>query len=173
MRALHLLSLILFFMFLFVQSGCGTANTPEPIPTDANSSDLAVYARFAPAKVDILPLTDFVDPGDELKPSTINVFVSLLDFFGSAKKSPGVFRFELYEYVPRSSGHMGGRIILWPDYDLTDPTVNNSRWRDFLRAYEFDLDFEPTAAQSYVLQVTCMSPHGRRLSTEVILQYTK
>ncbi len=174
MRVSHLLSWILCFAFLSLQAGCEPpTKTPEPLPNTDNSSDLTVYARFAPAKIDIIPLTEFVDPGDEQKPTTINVFVSLLDFFGSAKKSPGVFRFELYEYVPHASGHMGGRIILWPDYDLTDPAVNNSRWRDFLRAYEFDLDFEPTAAQSYVLQVTCICPHGRRLSTKVILQYSK
>lgn len=173
MRMFHLLSWLMCFVFLLPQAGCIPSKNPEPLPVTANDSDLAVYARFAPVKVDILPLTEFVDAGDEYKPSTINAFVSLLDFYGCAEKSPGVFRFELYEYVPRSSGHMGGRIILWPDYDLTDPALNNHHWRDFLRAYEFDLDFEPTTTRNYVLQVTCICPHGRRLSTETILQCSK
>ena len=75
--------------------------------------------------------------------------VSLLDPFDCQIKSPGVFRFELYEYVQRSAEPKGQRVIIWPDIDLTECSENNNHWRDFLRAYEFNLDFGPQRNQCY------------------------
>ena len=70
------------------------------------------------------------------------MYAALRDSFGSCLKAPGVFRFELYEYVQYSSEPKGKRIIIWPDIDLTDAAENNEYWNDFLRAYEFSLDLE-------------------------------
>jgi len=140
--------------------------------TSNNFKKLSVYSRFAPAKINIMPLTEFIRIGDTQQPN-INLYVSLLDSFGSQIKSPIVFRFELYQRVLRSAEPKGRRVVIWPDIDLTEPAANNEYWQDFLRAYEFDLPFEPDASQSYILQVTCLCPNGRRISAEFALKLTK
>ncbi len=153
--------------------------------TDDDLRRLSVYSHFAPAKINIMPLTEFIQHQSDFIPELkntlraetdwcgINHYVSLLDSFGSQIKSPCVFRFELYQKVKRSSEPKGSRVIIWPDIDLTDPEANNEYWQDFLRAYEFDLPFEPDTSQSYILQVTCLCPNGRRISTEFALKLTK
>ena len=139
--------------------------------TDDDFKRLSVYSHFAPAKINIMPLTEFISPGDA-RQANINLYVSLLDSFGSQIKSPCVFRFELYQKVQRSSEPKGRRVIIWPDIDLTDLVENDEYWRDFLRAYEFNLPFELRLGrtnQSYILQVTSLCPTGRRLSDEFVL----
>jgi len=140
--------------------------------TDNDFERLSVYSHFAPAKISIMPLTEFINPGGT-RQANMNLYVSLLDSFGSQIKSPCVFRFELYQRVQRSAEPKGRRIIIWPDIDLTEPVANDEYWRDFLRAYEFNLPFEPSASQNYILQVTCQCPNARRLSTEFALKFTK
>ena len=161
-------------IFAFINAGCEQLTTPAelPAPTGNDLNRLAVYAPYAPAKVDIMPLTELISNGDTGQ-AKISLYVSLLDTFGSQIKSPCVFRFELYERIQRSAAPKGGRIILWADIDLTDPARNDEHWRDFLRAYEFDLPFEPTANQSYILQVTCLCPTDKRLSAEFTLKQTQ
>lgn len=139
--------------------------------TDDDFKKLSVYSHFAPTKINIMPLTEFISPGDA-RQANINLYVSLLDSFGSQIKSPCVFRFELYQKVQRSAEPKGKRVIIWPDIDLTDPVANDEYWRDFLRAYEFNLPFEfrlGRTNQSYILQVTSLCPTGRRLSDEFAL----
>ncbi len=165
---------ILFFLF-FTVAGC---ESPQPTAESASRSDSAsrevsVYAGYTPVKVDILPLTELVGGSEEVKASAIKVYVSLLDAFDCQTKSPAVFRFELYKKVQRSAEPKGKRITIWPDIDLTEPGENNKYWRDFLRAYEFILDFEPTGKPSYILQVTCLCPEGKRLSAEFALEEAK
>ena len=159
---------IFFLCLLLVEAGC------ESMPAKAdNGSDISVYARYAPVKVDILPLTEFAIADDDENGSEINVYVSVLDSFGHQGKSPGTFRFELYRKLQRSAEPKGKRIVIWPDIDLTEPVKNNNHWRDFLRAYEFNLDFEPQSNHSYILQVTYLCPNGRRLSAEFDLKHTR
>ena len=93
--------------------------------------------------------------------------------FGDQIKSPGMFRFELYEYIQRSAEPKGKRAIIWPDIDLTDPIKNNEYWRDFLRTYVFSLPCKQSINQDYILQVTCLCPNGKRLSTEFMLRQIK
>jgi len=95
---------------------------------------------------------------------TLNAYVGLLDAFGCQIKAPGVLRFELYQYVPRSAEPKGQRLAIWPDIDLTHPATNNRYWLDFLRAYEFKLDAPAGLNETYVLEATCMCPDGRRLT---------
>ncbi|MFB0554424.1 MAG: hypothetical protein ACETWQ_14055 [Phycisphaerae bacterium] len=140
--------------------------------TDNDFKRLSVYSHFAPARISIMPLTEFINPGGT-RQANMNLYVSLLDSFGSQIKSPCVFRFELYQRVQRSAEPKGKRIIIWPDIDLTDPVANDEYWRDFLRAYEFNLPFESAVNQSYILQVTSLCPTGRRLSDEFALKLTK
>jgi hypothetical protein len=174
MKAAGLISLVFFFVLLLLNAGCDSALIAAKSPPGNGSGlDVSIYASYAPAKLDIVPLTELVSVGDARRTSQIYLYVGLLDSFGSQIKSPGVFRFELYEYVQRSADPKGTRLVIWPDIDLTDPAKNNEHWRDFLRAYEFNLDFEADKNQTYVLHVTCLCPAGKRLSSDVVLRATK
>jgi len=124
---------------------------------------------YAPDSIDIMPLTSFVFSENE-EPTKINIFVSLIDSYGSQVKAPGIFRFELFERVLRTGKPKGRRLALWRDIDLTSPQDNNAYWRDFLRAYEFNVDYEPDADKHYILQVTCMCLDGKRLVGEFVLR---
>ena len=96
----------------------------------------------------------------------LNIYVCLLDAYGEKIKAPGTLRFELYEYVQRSSESKGQRIAIWPDIDLNSPIENQKYWRDYLRAYEFALIAQASKDKTYILEVTCLYPTGKRLSTE-------
>jgi len=156
---------MLLILTVFLNVGCdSTAFT-------TGSVDPSNSPGYLPARVRICPLTEYnLFPNSDRFPR-IRIFLSIYDAFGSQIKSPGVFRFELYEYVHRSADPKGKRITIWPDVDLRDPGKNNEYWRDFLRAYEYNLDFDPkTPAQSYVLQATCFCPNGKRLSAEYTIR---
>ncbi len=162
----------LAFVCLFANAGCRLSALPAGSPTEIGNepNTAASYARYAPVKVDIMPLTEYVDLGDA-RQSEIRLYVALLDSSGSHVKSPARFRFELYQQVPRSAEAKGKRIKIWPHLDLNDPLKNNEYWRDFLRAYEFTLTVEQSRERSHILQVTCMCPNGRRLSSEFTLEH--
>ena len=171
----------LFFLILLSVSGCGT---PEETPGPAPRTQRPVETRpqeaverppvvrtvgFATARIQILPLTELADSGQG---AILSVYLALLDAFGSQIKAPGILRFELYEYVPRSADPKGQRIGIWSgvDLDLTDPAKNNTYWRNFLRAYEFQLDVQADTGETYILEATCMCPEGKRLSAEFTLK---
>ena len=96
----------------------------------------------------------------------LQVYVDLLDSFGSRIKSPGKFRFELYEFVSRSGQSKGKRIFIWPDVVLFDAEDNNEYWQDYLRSYVFSLktDFRVVAGRDYILEATCLTGDGRRIT---------
>ena len=174
MKQVPVIFRIFLFILLSIGAGC---NQPETLSENSDTTDnnavlLSSYARYAPVKIDILPLTEFSSLGDTQR-LKLNLYVSVLDQFGSQIKSPGMFRFELYEYMQRSAESRGKRVIIWPDVDLTEPAKNNDFWRDFLRTYVFILPFEQAVSQDYVLQVTYMCPNGKRLSSEFTLRHTK
>ena len=173
-KAISNLFLVLFFIFLLFGTGCEQQSIPPDVSDRANNEleKLSVYSRYSPVDVDIIPLTEFVNLGDAQK-SQIHLYVSLLDSFGSEIKSPCVFRFELYEKVQRSAEPKGRRVMIWPDVDLTGPTVNNQYWRNFLRAYEFNLPFGSASKQTYILEVTCLCPTGKRLTSYFTLNAQK
>lgn len=147
---------------------------PHPQPQDIKQagagSDVSVCAAYAPVKIEILPLTELVGSGESTR---ANVYVSLLDTSGCQTKSPGVFRFELYEYVQRSAEPKGQRLVAWPDIDLTELSHNSGYWRDFLRSYEFNLDFQPSGGRTFVLQATFLTPAGKRLNDEFTVRLAK
>jgi len=174
MKSFYIITRLLLLMLLSVNIGCEQSKRPPEIPFQTNMSPdmLSIYTSYVPVKIDIMPLTEFVDAGDAQK-SEINIYVSLIDPFGSQIKSPGIFRFELYEYMKRSAEPKGKRAVIWPDVDLTYPITNNDSWRDFLRAYEFSFPCEQTNSHDYILQVTCLCPNGKRLSSEFTLRNTK
>ncbi len=170
----HIMVRIFVPVLLLANTGC---EQPAPPPQAAvepknDPGKSSAYVHYAPAKIDIMPLTELV-PAGGAQGARINLYVSLLDAFGSQIKSPAVFRFELYEYVQRSAEPKGKRAVIWADVDLTDPVRNNGYWQDFLRAYEFNLPFEQAGSQDFILQVTCLCPSGSRLSSELMLRHAK
>jgi hypothetical protein len=171
-RLLHIITCLLLILLL-INVGC---EQPKPSleisPETDNTDDLSFYTHYVPEKIDIMPLTEFAVAGNTQQ-TRINIYVSLIDQFGSQVKSPGIFRFELYEYKQRSSEPKGKRAVIWPDVDLNDPVINNDYWRDFLRAYEFSFPCEQAKNRDYILQVTCLCPNGKRLSSEFTLKDTK
>lgn len=173
MRVITAALRIFFFASLLLQVGCEPVTSEPPASTDSGSDPLSAYTSYTAEKVDIVPLTEFIYTGGAVEAPKIKVYVSVLDPFDCQIKTPGIFRFELYERVPRSAGPKGRRIVIWPDIDLTGATENNNHWRDFLRAYEFNLDFEPQSSQDYILEVTCLCPNGKRLSAEFTFKHTK
>ena len=171
MKAVGVMVRVFIFALLLVVGGC--ESVPGAAESLSKNDRLSAYTYYSPVAIDIMPLTEFVYIDDDEEASKIKVYVGLLDAFDCQIKTPGVFRFELYEYIPRSAEPKGRRIILWPDIDLTDTVKNNENWRDFLRAYEFNLDFEPASNRSYILQATCLCPDGKRLSAEFCLKQAK
>jgi hypothetical protein len=126
---------------------------------------------YSADSLEIIGLTAVkIDPADK-SDSDIEVYINLSDAFDSDMKYPGLFRFELYQFVPRSSQAKGSRVHVWSDVDLNDAIENNRYWHDHLRAYKFvlDMDFNPYDKRTYVLQVTCITPDGKRLGDEVSL----
>jgi len=121
---------------------------------------------FSPSQIEVLPLTELTVPADGQQGTQLNVYVSLLDVYNEKIKAPGTLRFELYEYVQRSAEPKGQRIAIWPDVDLNHPVENQRYWRDFLRAYEFSLGTQASRSKTYILEVTCRCPSGKRLSAE-------
>jgi len=164
---------IAFVVSLVFHIGCEPESSDPKVAVEAPANPLRAYASYMPTKVRIMPLTEFALRGDDTDQQSLKVYVTLLDSFGSQVKAPVTFRFELYEYVERSAVAKGRRLAIWPDIDLNDAAENNSFWRDYLRAYEFDLDFDPQLKQGYILQATCMSPLGKRLSTDFKITHKK
>jgi len=175
---------------VLLSPGCGQPTAKKPPvtrPTDSRAEGTAGKAEdktagrslanvptgFAPARIGILPLTELSRSGGSSQAAVLTIYLDLLDAFGSHIKAPGVLRFELYEYVPRSAEPKGQRIAVWPDIDVTNPAENNRYWQDFLRAYEFTLDAPAGLDKTYVLEATCICPDGRRLSTTLPLHASK
>ena len=137
-----------------------------------NDHTFATAAGFQVGSVHIIGLTRMVSQNDSAYLKNINAFVDVLDFFDSRIKAPCRFRFELYEFLPRSSQKLGKRVAIWEEFNLTSAQANNSAWQDHLRAYQFELplEFEPVADTPYMLQVTCMTADGKRLTNTFKLQ---
>ena len=162
---------VFFLSLILTDVACVPISTGDKSPSEKGFS-AAVYARYAPVKIEIMPLTEFIEPNSVEGKTRIRIYVSLSDLFDCQVKSPCVFRLELYEHIKRSGEPKGKRVIIWPDINLNNAVENNKYWRDFLRAYEFNLDFEPQKNQSYVLQVTCLCPSGKRLSADFNIRHT-
>jgi hypothetical protein len=164
MRTLNIAPKLFFIFTLAFYAGCTGSSSNPILPFGP-----APCTRFGPARVDIIPITALVPAPDSDRNATINAYVCLLDAFDSQIKSPAVFRFELFELLQRSTNPKGKRLVLWPDIDLTDPAVNNDHWQDFLRAYLFSLPIQQRPDSS-ILQVTCLSPSGKRLTADFLLR---
>ena len=163
----------LFFVFvLTAQLGCEPERHVAVTPSQPGKPVvMCSSACFAPVKVGIMPLTELFNITENSM--QLKVYIMLQDSFDSQIKAPGTFRFELYEYVSRSAESKGRRITIWPDIDLIDANRNNLYWRDFLRAYHFNLDLDNAIGERSILQITFLTPDGQRLSGEVTLSRLK
>jgi hypothetical protein len=159
---------------VFINAGCQSRSSSLASATDTDNGldGVVPCTRYAPERIDIPPLTEYV-PADQTHRPRINLYVSLLDPFGCQIKSPGIFHFELYEHVQRSAKPKGKRLAMWPAVDLTDPFTNNEYWQDFLRAYQFTLPLDQSNSSSHILQVTYFCPTGKLLTSEFTLRKTQ
>ena len=163
-------SIKLFFVLaLAFYAGCAT-QPPGADSSPAIFHDSTPYSRFGPARIDILPITSIAPASASDRDSAITAYVCLLDAFNTQIKAPVVFRFELFQHIQRSADPKGKRLIVWPDIDLTDPTVNNNLWQDFFRAYLFSLPLQKSSAENCILHVTCVCPSGKRLNADFIVR---
>jgi hypothetical protein len=153
-------------------SGCAHPGHVAGISRENEPNIISIYAQYAPSRIDILPLTEF-SINKESRKGEINLYIRLLDSYGSEIKSPCIFRFELYTRIERSSQGKGRRVNIWPDMNLIDVKTNNEYWQGFLRAYEFHLPFEAQPGQPYILEVTCMCLNNTRITTEFSLKTTE
>jgi len=166
------LACCLLALILLVGSGCETPpqTGTSPAQQTAEQAPATVPSGFGPARVSILPLSEIAGSAGGGQETRLNVYVALLDAFGCPIKAPCTLRFEVYEHVPRSAQIKGQRLMIWPDIDLMLPADNNQSWRDFLRAYEFQLDLRAERDRTYILQTTYLGPDGKRLSGEYALR---
>jgi hypothetical protein len=132
-------------------------------------SDFEKYKTYHPAKVVLLPISEVQKAEKANQSDTIVAYVQLQDAADVAMKGPGVFRFELYRYQPMAADPKGKRMHIWDDINLMDFMDNSEQWRDYLRAYEFKLDYYCPDCERYVLEVTCTSPWGQRMIDVLII----
>jgi hypothetical protein len=174
------IAFVAFLVSLLMSSGCASPGPEARQPTvpgavarpaaQAPALPATIPGGYAPVRIGILPLTELSRGSREGTGATLKAYVRLTDSFNSSIKAPGVLRFELYQYVPRSAEPKGQRIAIWRDVDLTAPAENNAYWRDFLRAYEFTFDAQADPSRTYILQVTCLCLEDKRLTTEFTLK---
>ena len=151
---------------LILCTGCAMDSPGTQEPNHPVGRTLQMPTRlFAPNKVNIIPLTRFVKSKKPAELDYIRVYAELLDDYQSQIKSPGTFRFELYNRALRSVDPMGTRIEIWKDIALNDLKQNNRYWREFLRTYEFRLDLQHVLQGHFILQVTFSTPEGKRLTS--------
>ncbi len=163
-----------FVAVLLFYAGCsGPPGESGQLNLPFMQSDAALYARYAPARIDILPITTINPATSSAGDYTIDVYVGLVDSFGSQIKYPATFRFELFQQVRHSTGQKGKRILIWPEINLTEPVMNNRYWQDFLRAYQFSLPLEKPDFETTILQVTSISSSGKRLTVDFPIRLGK
>jgi hypothetical protein len=152
----------LFFMMI----ACGCQEQAQTQQSGFPALEIQKTCLFVPEKIRFNQLTEFAQNWQ------ITAYVDVLDQFGSRIKAAGIWRFELYEYVPRSAEPKGTRLYLWPDIDLTDAKTNYGLWQDYLRCYKFDLnlDIDLAGDKTYILQAVCFTAQGIRISDSMELK---
>jgi len=155
---------------LLLCTGCAMDGPGSREPNDPVGRKLQIPTQlFTPNQVNIIPLTQFVKSKKPAELDYIRVYVELLDDYQSQIKSPGTFRFELYNRALRSVDHLGKRVEIWKDITLTDLAQNNGHWRQFMLAYEFRLDLRHILQGHFILQVTFSTPEGKRLTSDKVI----
>lgn len=152
---------VIFLTALLLLSGC-PEDRPQPVGNDGMEGDSECI--YGVSEIHIVGLTTLAPDPEDAFASKMEVYIDLVDSFGSRIKAPGTFRFELYEFAAISGQNTGKRLFLQqPDIDLTDAHENNKYWQDYLRAYVFKIkpEFRVAGGTEYILQVTLLE---KRLS---------
>ena len=133
---------------------------------DENESVSPSGCVYGVEEIHITGLTELKLESQDTAGSQLQVYLDLLDSFGSRIKSPGKFRFELYEFVSRSRQSRGKRLFIWPDIVIFDAQDNDEYWQDYLRSYVFSFKTEirVVAGREYILEVTCFTGDGKRIT---------
>jgi hypothetical protein len=154
---------VLFFMMI----ACGCQEQTQPSQSGFPDVEMQKTCLFMPEKIKFNQLTEFSQDWQ------ITAYIDILDQFGSRIKAAGIWKFELYEYVLRSSEPKGTRLYFWPDINLTDAKVNFGYWQDYLRCYKFDLnlDFDLAGGKTYILQAECFTADGKRITDSIELKH--
>lgn len=101
----------------------------------------------------------------------ITAYLDMLDQFSAPIKAASVWKFELYQYAPRTPDSKGSRLYFWPDINLSEAKVNSGYWQDFLRCYKFELNLESElAGGTYILQAECFTAEGKHLTDLIELK---
>ncbi len=152
----------LFFMMV----ACGCQEQARSRQSDFPAVEMQKKCLFVPEKIRFNQLAEFTQNWQ------IAAYIDMLDQFGARIKTAGIWRFELYEYVPRSSKSKGTRLYLWPDVNLADAKTNYSFWQDYLRCYKFELnlDIDLAGDKTYVLQAVCFTAEGKHLTDSIELK---
>ena len=169
MKIFSLTNLIVLVWLL--SSGCEPG---RPGPYSAASGE-DILCGYTAEGVRVIGLTEMARDPQGASDVMLKVYLELVDSAGSSIKSPCKFQFELYQFVPRTAQPKGKRLSFWSGLDLIEPGENNIYWQDYLRAYRFDLqvDFKPSTSVTYVLEVTCHTGAGKRLSYTHQLKYSQ
>ncbi len=158
-------------------AGCEIPDNPaDPniSPLRSQQDTIPAGCVFTPERIRMIGLTEIIPDAGLPDEAVLSIYVDIFDAYDSHMKAPVTFRFELYEFVPRSSESRGRRLIIWPDIDLSDPAVNNGYWQDYLRTYHFDLqmNFRPAPETTFTVEATCTTQEGKRLSHKRQIKYT-
>jgi hypothetical protein len=153
------------YILLFICICCGGCDS-QKLQT-VNEKENRIYSQYTPVTVEMTSLSGI---SYDDKAAKIKAYVSLKDAFASQIKSPAVFRFELYQKIAKMPEPKGKRVMIWPDVDITDLSVNNQYWREYLRCYEFEISTEALDKKDYVLQVMCRLPGGKILFADYTLK---
>ncbi|MFA5292081.1 MAG: hypothetical protein WC496_03510 [Phycisphaerae bacterium] len=158
--------IISFFAAILMFSLFGCEQVQQTQSSDLYSKTFEKTCLFTSEKIKFNQLTEFTTSWQIL------AYIDVFDQFDSRMKAAGVWRFELYEYTPRSSDPMGTRLYLWPDIELTDAAKNQSFWQDFLHCYKFELslDINLTGDKTYILQAVCFTADGKRITDTIELK---
>lgn len=162
--ALLMTSLVFFF------SGCMADRDLIENVERVESSDASFDNRFVDT-VDIVGLSEISLIDEARSISHLKAFVDLKDRWGEKIHENVILRFELYEYVPRSSERKGTRIFQWEDID----TSGNGRvfWNEVFDSYQIDLSLNKALnkEQRYVLFLTVFTSEGKRLEDQEVIHY--
>jgi hypothetical protein len=154
---------------LFLQ-GCADHNFSKK---DFEKQKQLFLAQYGPQELTLLGLSK-IQPATGEQPAKFKFFVAVLDQYNTPLRYPGVIRFELYTRLLKSPISKGRQICVWPEIDIRDSEVNSRYFRDYLRAYEFELEAkQPVAPDTYVVLITYTLPDGRRIVNESHLTLTK
>ncbi len=76
----------------------------------------------------------------------------------SGDGADAVYRFELYQYLPRAANPRGNRLRMWPEVAAGKAGADNPLWQPHLRAFEIVLPIENELSMksTYLIELTVL-----------------